>query len=191
MIFKYAFITIVCGLTVVPVYAKMRRLYLTKKNEKTTALYEISCAAFLTFAAALTALVLEPRWLFFWDDIPYFEKLANRLTTLNEINLVPFKMIRGFFSGELDGNFIRNIIGNIIMFVPFGICMPLLWKRFRSVRTMLITAFAIPLFIETAQLFVGRSPDVDDIILNSAGILAGGGIYIIAMNIYKKRTRKV
>ena len=70
-----------------------------------------------------------------------------------------------------------NLVANVLMFVPWGFGLPLLWKKFQSVWAVMAASLLITVFIETWQLFIGRSVDVDDIILNFFGGCIGGVLY--------------
>lgn len=67
---------------------------------------------------------------------------------------------------------------NILMFVPFGVLLPLA-TRLRTVRSVTAAAAAASLSIEIAQLASqlllnsGRVPDVNDVIANTLGALVG------------------
>ncbi len=62
---------------------------------------------------------------------------------------------------------------NILLFVPLGVLVPLLWKEFRSLKRMAILGGALSLFIEVMQLFTFRATDVDDLIMNTLGAVLG------------------
>ena len=62
---------------------------------------------------------------------------------------------------------------NILLFVPLGFILPLLWKEFRSRRAMCLTGFLLSLGIELAQLLNYRVSDVDDLIMNTLGTFLG------------------
>ncbi|AYV71401.1 hypothetical protein C2H98_07265 [Niallia circulans] len=47
-------------------------------------------------------------------------------------------------------------------------------------------AIGIPLLIEILQLFIGRSTDIDDVILNALGIMFGFSLYKIFQNFFHK-----
>ncbi len=90
-------------------------------------------------------------------------------------NWVPFKNIKNMLSGR--ANFttaFENVGGNIIIFIPFGILVPLLLKgKYKFLKTLFL-GFALSAFFEFFQLYTGCGQfDVDDIILNTAGTLAG------------------
>ena len=70
------------------------------------------------------------------------------------------------------------LAGNIIMFMPIGFFPALLWKNWRWWKSLL-AGFCTSCTIEFVQLFVGRSTDIDDVILNTTGALAGFGLFWI------------
>jgi glycopeptide antibiotics resistance protein len=70
-----------------------------------------------------------------------------------------------------------NAAGNILLFIPLGVLLPLVFRRLRFWQGMLI-AIALSCSIELAQYFTrawgsNRSADVNDVILNSVGALLG------------------
>lgn len=78
------------------------------------------------------------------------------------------------------GDFIRQIILNIIMTIPFGYLFPLVSKKEPSlIRTVLFT-FLLSLSIEIIQplLSISRSSDITDIINNVIGGVIGYLIYL-------------
>lgn len=87
-------------------------------------------------------------------------------------NLHPFATIRMYLSGRAGiWNAIRNIGGNIVVFAPLGIFIPLLRKKLAFLSTFLV-ALLISSSIEIAQYHTGLgSCDIDDIILNVFGAM--------------------
>lgn len=85
-----------------------------------------------------------------------------------EFNLIPLIDI---VSSPLD--YIKNTVLNIILFVPLGFLVPVIWKEYRSLRAVLLMGFALSLFIEVLQIFTFRLTDVDDLITNTAGTVSG------------------
>lgn len=95
-------------------------------------------------------------------------------------NFIPFKeMLRYDFKSNL---FIRNVLGNILLFIPFGAFISYYVKKINIFKVLLITLITSST-IETVQLKIGRSFDVDDIILNVVGGLIGFLIYKILRKI--------
>ena len=89
---------------------------------------------------------------------------------------------------------VYNLVGNIVLFVPFGFYIPVIWRKLQSLWKMMIVSIIIPVFIETTQYFIGRSIDVDDVILNTLAIIIGYFIYrvgnwLLKITAYKKEKR--
>lgn len=81
---------------------------------------------------------------------------------LYQINLVPF-------SREMDVSY----PGNLLLFLPFGWLVPLIWKKWDRLPRVACAALALSFLIEASQLLNNRFSDVDDLIINTAGALLG------------------
>ena len=103
------------------------------------------------------------------------------------INLIPIVHLFDVYDGWLI-----NIIGNITMFIPVGLVWPSCFKKLDTIGKTILAGAGFPLFIEITQLpFYDRCSDVDDLILNTAGILIGALIYFGVKRLRppKKRVR--
>lgn len=92
-------------------------------------------------------------------------------------NLELFKEIKRFYQyREQLGMeaFFLNVVGNVAAFVPFGFFLPIVSRRGRKWYNTTCLGFGMSLCIETVQLVckVG-SFDVDDLLLNTIGSIAG------------------
>ena len=71
---------------------------------------------------------------------------------------------------------VHNARGNVMLFFPLGILIPLVWRRLRFWRGIQI-AVALSISIEIVQYFSkawsNRSTDVNDVILNVVGASLG------------------
>jgi len=104
-----------------------------------------------------------------------FESFSN--------NFIPFKEIMRY---KIDSSlFYRNVIGNIILFVPFGYLVSYYIKKPKYYVTLILT-FITSLSTEIIQMYIGRSFDIDDIILNFVGGLVGYLIYKLQFKIVEK-----
>ncbi|MED4254024.1 VanZ family protein [Priestia megaterium] len=96
------------------------------------------------------------------------------------INVTPFHTIGHTLFHHTFANFIKNNIGNIILFMPFGFLLPF---KFRSINSILKACLVGMLFsatIECVQLFMSsRWTDVDDVILNTIGTGIGYNVFKI------------
>lgn len=83
-----------------------------------------------------------------------------------EINLVPFH----------NGIHLSMIL-NIVMFMPPGFLLPLIWKNYQSLFRTALTGLGFSFGIEFCQLFNRRVSDVEDLLMNMLGTMLGWGIW--------------
>lgn len=83
-----------------------------------------------------------------------------------EIHLIPF-----------SNGFDITALFNILLFLPFGILVPLIWAKMDHPVWILCSGFSFSLLIELSQLLNRRRTDIDDLILNTFGALIGFAIY--------------
>ena len=91
-------------------------------------------------------------------------------------NFIPFKEISRYTLGSRL--FIKNIIGNMIMFVPYGFFTGVYVKKSNWKSSFLLILIA-SIAIESTQLAIGRVFDVDDILLNIIGGMIGYLLYYL------------
>nr|WP_241844829.1 VanZ family protein [Streptomyces silvensis] len=100
-------------------------------------------------------------------------------TDLTHTNLRPGDSISAYLDQPDFKDTIKQIGGNVLLGVPFGVLLPMLMPRARGlVRVAAVTALVM-LMVESAQgvLVTGRAFDIDDVLLNTAGALIG---YLLA-----------
>ncbi len=91
------------------------------------------------------------------------------------INLVPFVHL---FEYDHVRDILWNVVGNMAMFIPSGIVLPVVYKNLNRFGKAVLAGAFISLCIEIIQLpFASRASDIDDLILNTLGVAAGYGIY--------------
>lgn len=104
-------------------------------------------------------------------------RYGNEIIRLEEINLIPFV---GWGLSDIFG-----LIMNLLMFLPLGVLIPLLWKDGASFLQTAIAGFEFSLLIEISQLFDRRATDIDDLIMNTLGAMLGFLVYKL---IFRKLT---
>ena len=93
------------------------------------------------------------------------------------LNLVPLVNLLDYTSGR---DLLLNILGNVGLFVPSGIILPILYKRLDRFWKVLAAGAGMSLCIELLQLpFAVRATDADDLLLNTLGVALGCGIYAL------------
>ena len=149
----------------------------------------IITAVFIFYMAALIAAVFFPIK-FDQSRIKSYDDMEHRL------QLIPFNTTIEFIKSSSAFNAFVQIVGNIVMTVPFGFLLPLLHK-FRKKYMYVLTALLFPLCIEVTQLIIGlslgtlyRTADVDDIIYNFSGIMAGYALYKLMQKALKAKSKK-
>ncbi|MDD4188354.1 MAG: VanZ family protein [Bacilli bacterium] len=142
----------------------IRTVYL-KTNNKPFILYkELISLCFVIYALLLFELVTSTD----------FNSYSN--------NFIPFKEIFRYETSSVL--FYRNVIGNMILFLPFGFFVSYYCKLNKSYYN-LIVIFITSFSIEVIQSMIGRSFDIDDIILNVIGGYLGYIIYILSGKILR------
>lgn len=153
----------------VPVYLIGRFVFCKITKATTTWLREITLFAFVIFLVGLASQTIIPK---FEIGVSGFNIMKDGI---HRTNLIPLKVFfetykEVFVKGHIN-YFLINFLGNIILFVPFGLIIPLLWKT-TAPKTILI-GFCSSLFIEICQMFLTRGTDIDDLLLNTTGVVLG------------------
>lgn len=106
-------------------------------------------------------------------------------------NFTPFRTIRMYIVYAYKLNSFENLVGNILIFVPFGFGLPYVFQKGRYFPVMLLNAFVFVLGIEVFQLFSAFGAfDVDDIILNCLGAVWGYLFYLIMEGMRRRKCQK-
>ncbi len=92
------------------------------------------------------------------------------------MNMVPFIDV---LSGR--GDFIRQVLLNVIMMIPFGFLFPMTRTRATGFGRTVISCFLMSLSIELLQPLINgfRSSDITDLITNTIGGMVGYVFYVV------------
>ena len=104
------------------------------------------------------------------------------------VNLQPLKTIRAYLyvlQNREEVYLLRiaafNLFGNVVLFIPYGIFLPYLFRRMRALWKVMVAGVVTIVCVELLQIATLRgSCDVDDLILNMMGILIGYIVFRIA-----------
>lgn len=156
------FYTIIDGiwpmlLIFIVVLSTVRITYIFEKGERFVLYKEFFSLMFILYILLLFSLVTN-------TDV---QGIGN--------NYMPFKEILRYEFGSKY--FMWNVVGNIVIFMPFGFIVTLILNAQKVNKPLFIT-FITSLTIELVQTLIGRSFDVDDIILNCVGGICGFLLYI-------------
>ena len=139
------------------VLSTIRIFYLIEKGERFVLYREFFSLAFIIYILLLFGLVTN-------TDV---QGVSN--------NFMPFREILRYKIGSKY--FLWNVVGNIMIFIPFGFIVSLILDSPKVNKPLIIT-FITSLTIELVQMFIGRSFDIDDIILNCIGGIVGWLLFI-------------
>lgn len=145
----------IAAVLLIPVYWVLNRKRIHDRNRT------LSYLLFSIYLATMYAAVGLP-------DITYYRFSPK-------FNFRPFL----YMFSDLD-----TTILNVLLFMPLGFFLPLLWKPFRSCLKTMLLGFGITCLIETLQIFTYRATDVNDLITNTFGTLLGFLLGRIALKLF-------
>ncbi len=150
----------------VVVLVSFRICYLAKNKEKLVLYKELFGLSFVIYALCLFQVVT------FQDNVSWSTN-----------NFIPFKeMLRYNIGSRL---FVKNVLGNMLMFLPYGFFISFYLKNTKPWLTLILTVIA-SFSIELVQMVIGRVFDIDDILLNLLGGYLGYLLYYWLRVLYEK-----
>lgn len=148
------------------IIVSFRISYLIKNREHLILYQELMMLSFIIYTLCLFQVVT------FQDGVTWASN-----------NFIPFReILRYDITSRL---FFKNVVGNMLMFLPFGFFTSYYLKVEKIPLPIILTLIA-SVSIEVVQLCIGRVFDVDDIILNLIGGILGYLIYKILKTIGEK-----
>ncbi|MFF3503638.1 VanZ family protein [Streptomyces sp. NPDC003247] len=136
------------------------------------ALLQLAAAVYAAAVLSLTIFPLDVTWGTYANQAPWY----------GQINFVPL------LTADI------TIVANVIMMVPAGFLLPLLSRHATSPKRAALMTAAVSLTVEAAQLLSyialnnGRSVDVNDVLANALGGLAGYALVTYALRTPALRT---
>lgn len=82
---------------------------------------------------------------------------------------------------------IEQLFMNILMIVPLGFILPVIFKTLRKWWKTGICVMVIIICIEIFQYFIGRSADIDVLIMNTFGGVIGYAIFSVFFKCYSSK----
>lgn len=182
MTFQYFFFSTYIGyfLQALPIALLVSGVYgvLRFGKKRETPVWRKVCACiFVCYLTGLILLVIGLDWMgIFYHNLFYPFSSGREIRWFGgEIDLVPdfFRHISG------------EVVGNVLMFLPFGVLHPLSCARPTWKKTVLAGLFTV-VAIETLQPVFGRAFDVNDILLNGFAIVLSASVSMAARKKLKK-----
>jgi len=153
-------------------------LYMKKRQNKSTG-FLICFAVFYVYIFCVIGYTIFPLIM----HTNFIETMRQESTLMSGINLVPFRF-------SLDYLLSRQVIGNVVLGVPFGFGLPFITKvaDTRSVvRKGLLFAASIELLqlaLDLIYRFAYRAVDVNDLLFNFSGVMIGFGLFRVIASLY-------
>lgn len=173
------------------IYAVYRCVRIKKQRDTVSWGTEIMRWLFVCYLTGLINLILVPAnlWMFIWANVFVGYSHSELVFFSGDFNLVPtvFKLITGEIT--IGRWVLKMLVYNFLMFVPFGFFLPFVSEKINN-RSIWKVAVIVPIVVEVIQPVVGRSFDVDDLILNFAGIIVGYFVAFGIKNISKRMADK-
>jgi glycopeptide antibiotics resistance protein len=130
-------------------------------------------------------------WSLFVASLTFFPMVIIFYDWHGSFSLIPLQSTLDLLRHAPQDFARRNIGGNLLVFVPFGVLLPLLFEKLRRPWALAWRVGAISVAIEVGQMFTRvRATDVDDVILNVLGALAGLGLFRVAWAIARRNARE-
>lgn len=151
------------------------RFILFKRNKQINIIRESILFIFLIYFLILLGMtVFKGFSIEFYNQFDSY--MYKREGIFGIINVVPFKeTIETLSSGEVPIKMpLRNIFGNILIFMPLGFIIPILFNKYNDIYKIIKLGIVSSLSIEIVQLFVGYNIcDIDDVVFNTTGAILG------------------
>ena len=154
------------------------RVIVCKKNNKVNVFREVFINLFFLY------FLIVIYFTFFKYGVLHLD-----LQVRNYANLVPLvetlKMFKDNFMGL--SNSLYNVLGNVLLFIPLGFGIPLLFKNHNKLGKITFYGFAASLSIESLQYLTRTNfTDIDDVIFNTFGAILGFIIYNVFILIIER-----
>lgn len=150
----------------VVVLVSFRICYLVKNKQRLVLYKELFALSFIIYGLCLFQVVT------FQDNVSWSTN-----------NFIPFReMLRYNIGSRL---FVKNVLGNMLMFLPYGFFISYYLKNKTPWLTLILTIIA-SFAIELVQMVIGRVFDIDDIILNLLGGYLGYLVYYWMSRLYER-----
>jgi glycopeptide antibiotics resistance protein len=166
-----------------PVYILLRFLYLSIRRQTPDWSRELPLATCTAYGIALVSQTLLPHGFYGIEDLEIYVQTITG--GYRNYNLVPLNTVWAYLFTQNDrvsdwGSVaFLNLAANVVLFLPLGLLAPLASERIRRLRNALVLGVSVSLAIEVAQFLIGRSADIDDVILNVVGVGIGYGAWIL------------
>lgn len=184
------------GMSIIYFIRLERKIMMKKRKQAKEIVQNVSFKTFIQIQFILY-MVLLLKFVVFKPTISDSIMILNEwniesfIYNLSKANFEPLYTINNYMNkyrseGTMSIKIFLNLIGNIIAFIPWGFCWPILVKKCKSLLATFMGSLLLVISIEVAQLITTLgSFDIDDIILNTLGAIIGYSLYKIGVAMMK------
>ncbi len=151
--------------------------------------YHLVFLGFIGYIITLVGVLFFP---IIYDKSVFINPEANNPS----INIIPFNTVLSILEND-PSTFIRQVLGNIIIFIPMGFFLPVYISRLKRLKSCFFAVLSLTVIIELTQLLLDfilvknyRCCDIDDVILNAIGGMIGYAIFSIVKRFYFRLSTK-
>ncbi|MFU7591694.1 VanZ family protein, partial [Priestia sp. RMT2NF4] len=83
-----------------------------------------------------------------------------------------------------------NLTANVMLFLPLGFFVAFIWRKYHSIKKIIILGLSVTCLVEFIQYFIGRSSDIDDVLLNTFGTVIGYVLLLMIQYLISKPAKQ-
>lgn len=167
-------------LHILPIYLIIRFIFLLLNKEKINIKREIILLVFVFIVIMILSQTIICEF--------YIDNGINIKSGIHNNNFIPFKIFYDSYVSHIKyGNYVYftiSLLGNIILFIPIGFLLPMIYDI--KGKYVILIGCLFSSFIELFQLVLPRWTDIDDVLLNTFGVLIGYLLYKLYVKIYNR-----
>lgn len=127
----------------------------------------------------------------FGENNGYITSLA---TAWQRANFIPFHSVWYYLISQQEPIEVGlvNVFGNILLFIPFGVLLPLVWRKARRFGNTVGIIAGTSLLFEVLQMLLAIGNfDIDDVLLNTVGGMLGYALFALGVRISSSKARRL
>ncbi len=184
-------------LAALPFYVGFRFIFLKKKRKITSFKEELILGVFVLYLIGLASQTIVPNWnagIVTDTGEPFFDIYFTN--ELSHVNMLPFHTLYEYFFqtntnvDEWNSVSLLNLTANVMLFLPLGFFVAFIWRKYHSIKKIIILGLSVTCLVEFIQYFIGRSSDIDDVLLNTFGTVIGYVLLLMIQYLISKPAKQ-